>query len=565
VPTALPDAALLTPEQRRAVSLRIKKMHDIAPWPDLKWFNSDPCARHAPVRNVLCRRCGILLRRHQRVGAAWLYVGGEGLLADACGLGKTGQVLAMLAMCKENGELGLHSRAVIVCKAAAVHNVWGSEIARLLPGIPCYVADGDRGQRARGYLGTWEVAVVSDRTFAGAHGRQQSRDGDVALLEGYPVSTLVYDDIDPMRTSGTQAAKAVNQMAGRCTRVAGLHATPLQKGRLPELWGFLEPVGGEKALGSLERVQQRYTTYVRKLAVVSDPRDRTGRTTVSKWVYTDNGIVSDPRRIAEFRAAIAPLVLRRTAADVDDVELPAVQYSPVFLDLSPRQRARYEELRRGWLRRLKDTGAEVTRAEALVAFTRARQICSGLAALDEGLGRDDSAKLDWVMDKVTGDLSGEKMVCFVYFRDNVAALSARLRAAGVGHVLMWSGETSQKVRARRLELFRGDPRCQVLVGTTTIEASLNLQVAAHLAAVDTIPNPARMEQLLGRVRRDGSPHPTVYFHHLLARDTVEDAYLPMLRREAAVADAVWDEQQSLFTSMTPREILRLVATGRIAA
>ncbi len=103
----------------------------------------------------------------------------------------------------------------------------------------------------------------------------------------------------------------------------------------------------------------------------------------------------------------------------------------------------------------------------------------------------------------------------------------------------------------------------MLVGTTAIEASLNLQVARHIGLVDTIPNPARMAQLVGRCARVGSPYPTVYAHHLLARGTQEDAYLPMLRREGEVADVVWGEEQSLFTALSARQIMRLVAYGKL--
>lgn len=548
--------------QRERAGLFIKQQGDIQPWPDLKWFNSEPCERHAPELNLLCSQCGIQLRKHQRVGASWMYFGIPGLLSDTVGSGKTAQVLAMLAMCKESGELGPHNRAVIICKAPAVADPWARELRRLVPDLAVFIADGDKAQRARGYMGNWEIAVVSDRTFSPAKGRQRGRDGDVAMLEQFPVGMLVYDDIDPMRNNATETAMAVNRLAARCTRVIGMHATPLQK-RLTELWCFLEPVGGEARIGSLELVRSRYVAMSRKWITTTDRSDRRGRVPVRKPVYIESGITTSPARRRELRQAIAPIVLRRTAAQLTDVHLPQLQFDPIFLDLSARQRARYDELREGTLRRLTEAGERVTQAEAGAAFTRGSQICSGLAALDTGPGADDSVKLDWVMDALTGDLDGEKAVVFVYFKPNVAALSRRLAGEGIDHVLMWSGETDKRARARRLQRFREDPDCRVLVGTTTIEASLNLQVARHLIAVDTILNPARMEQLAGRIRRQGSPYPMVFLHQLFARGTQEDAYLPMLRREAEIADVVWDETSDIYTALTPRQLMQLVALGRL--
>jgi len=564
VEVTLPEAARLSRESRRRAAARVRMLHDIDPWPKLDWFNSDPCERHAPDLDILCRRCGIEPRNHQRIGASWMYLGLPGMLSDTVGSGKTAQALLLLAMCKQTGELGLGNRAVIVTKAAAVHDPWLNELRRLTPGLRVFAADGDRDARRRGYLGNWEVVVISDRTFAGAHGTRSQREGDVEYLTQFPVGILIYDDVDPMRNNETEASVAINRLAAQCTRVHGLHATPLQK-RLAELWCMLQPVGGRDALGSLDYVKSRYVRTERRVIVTNDPRDKTGRKVIRKVVHVENGVTSNPKVLAEFRAKVAPLVLRRTAKDFDDVHLPQVQYDPVFLDLSPRQRRRYDELSRGALRRLRaDGGVDITLTEAGVTFLRGRQVCSGLAAIDEGPQADDSAKLDWVMNALTGDLADEKVVVFVGFKANVAALHVRLEAEGIGHVLMWGAETNGPERARRLERFRTDPSCQALVGTTTIQTSLNLQRARHLIAVDTILNVQGMEQLIGRERRMGSPYPTVYLHHLMARDTLEEAFLPMLRREGEMSDVVWDEAESTFAGWSPRQMMRLVAHGRIA-
>jgi SNF2 family DNA or RNA helicase len=107
--------------------------------------------------------------------------------------------------------------------------------------------------------------------------------------------------------------------------------------------------------------------------------------------------------------------------------------------------------------------------------------------------------------------------------------------------------------------FRTDPKCRVLIGTTSIERSVNLQAARHMIAVDTIANPARMTQIAGRVARDGSRHSTVYFHQLLHRGTQEENLLELLRREQALSDYVWGEESQIFEALTPRQLLDLVS------
>jgi SNF2 family DNA or RNA helicase len=568
------------------------RARDITPWPELDWFNASPCAMHGTLEKG-CQRCGIMLRRHQRIGVMWLYLAQKGLLSDVVGSGKTAQILAMLAICLANGEMDTDHRAVVVCKAAATGQ-WAEQVRRLLPRVPVYEAVGDPSERLAGYMGNWLIAIVSDRTFSPAAGKKDAgngRDGDVAVLREFPVDILVYDDVDAMRNPRTKTAWAVNKLAEQCSRVVGVHGTPLQK-RLPELWSFLQPVGGERRIGTLARVKQKYVQkeakYFRQVAMVcalghltpqpnrrcdypTDDRggicglpctlDPTGQK-VLRTLLMDGGV--NPDTIGEFRMRIAPLVLRRTTADLDDVELPAVQYNPVHLDLLPEQRKRYNELRTGTLRRLREHGEEISFLEAQQVFIRGWQICSGTASLDGEHG-DVSAKFDWVVDKLTGDLDGEKAVVFVYFKDNVAALSRRLAKEGIGHVVFWSGETDARERERRRQQFINDPACRVLIGTTTIEQSLNLQAAPHLIAVDTILNPARMEQLVGRVRRQGSAFGTVFFHHLLARGTQEDGYLPLLRREQDLADVVWEEDSEIFAALRPRQIMNLVARGSVLA
>lgn len=550
----LPDARTLTDEQRETAAWRVHEARDFN-LPPLKWFNTSPCAAHEVLR-PWCMKCGVTLRSYQRVGAAWMFLRGDGLLGDTMGTGKTIQAAAMLAMCRETGELSAGSRAVVVCRAQAVSQ-WARQLRRLLPQVAVLEASGDQQQRLRGYLTEWEVAVVSDRTFS-PQGGTHARDGDVEILANFPVSIFLYDDLDAMRNPKTKTFLAVCRMAEKCSRVHALHATPLQK-RLKELHSFLVPVGGLDVFGSLPRFEQRYTRQRNEEIWIPDRRaDPTGRKRRKVIITKDAGVREEA--LPEFRRLLSPLVLRRTASDLDGEEgLPDVFPNTVWLDLTSQQSARYAELRKGVLRRLREGGAEVSTVEAGVAFTRGAQICSGLAALDDGA--DISAKFDWLEDKLTGDLVEEKVVCFVYFTPNVAALSARLDRLGIGHVLMWSPENNPHVRAERVRRFTEDSDCRVLVGTTTIEMSLNLQAARHLVAVDTVMNPARMSQIVGRIRRLGSAHQAVFFHHLLAKGTQEEAYPTLLGAEQAMADSVWDEQSAVFEKLSARQVMEMIANS----
>jgi SNF2 family DNA or RNA helicase len=541
----IPDTRALDPLSRFRAAEAVRTAHDVQRWPRLGFWNDQPCARHeAP--DPLCRFCGVILRRHQRTGALWLYLAGQGLLADSVGLGKTAQVAAVLAFCMESAEIPDAGRAVIICRSSATGQ-WKDELARMIPSLRVVTADGTPAQRRAVYATTWDCALITPGTLAPARGAKVSRGGDVEILERFPLVLVVADDVDGMRNHANRTAYAVKRLCAVAPRRIMVHGTSLQK-RLLELHSFLEPVGGDRVFGPPRLFKHR---FVRTEKVWFTAHDRYGHN-ITKTRDKDTGIREGAER--ELQYLMAPMVIRRTAADVDDVSLPAIQHNLVWLDPSPAQRRAYEELKEGVIRMIDEQGQEVNRITAEAMWMHAWQICSGLATF----GNDDSVKLDWVMDMVTGDLSEEKIVVFVNFKPNVAALAARLSAERVGNVVMWGAEASHSVRNQRLARFRADPDCRVLLGTTTIEQSLNLQVARHLIAVDTIRNPQRMGQLLGRVRRVGSAYQTVYLHQLLLRGT-QEVYLPaQLAQEQGMADLVWGVAGDLFQT-APLDILRMIA------
>ena len=83
-------------------------------------------------------------------------------------------------------------------------------------------------------------------------------------------------------------------------------------------------------------------------------------------------------------------------------------------------------------------------------------------------------------------------------------------------------------------------------------------MARHLINMDTILNPSRMQQLAGRIRRDGSAYSQVFVLNLLTYNTQEARYMPMLEREQALANWIWDENDQLFNALDPVQLLQLI-------
>lgn len=539
------DVRALPATLRMQAADRIRTMRDFD-LGDLEWFNSDPCPAHPDLAAGLaeippCRRCGIRFRQHQRVGVAWLWMRGRGLIADQVGTGKTAQAAGLIACAKQAGEL--ERRRVVIVVRPAVLDQWVTELNRFLPKLLITSATGPRPERIAKYTATWDVLVTGFPILV----------RDLELLTRFDINLVVADDIDALRNPATATAYAIKQIARQAPRAVVLTGTPLQK-RLEEMHSILEVVGGLDVFGSERAFRQAYVReeYVRLYSPAAGRMVNTRKCT-------------GYRNLDDFIARAAPMTLRRTPDQINDVDLPAVSPHNVYLELHPAQKRRYDELRAGVVRLIRAEGATVKHTDAAGKFIYGAQICAGLSTLGEPDGPGTSVKLDWVERTIVdGDLSDEpKIVVFCQFTNTVQSLLDRLAMARVGHAVIWGRDNRKTARAEAMRRFWDDPGCRVLVGTSAIEQGLNLQIARHLINVDQIMNPARMQQLAGRIRRDGSAHRTVYVHNLLTRATQEEGYLDLLSREQALADHVWGEDNQLFEALSPLALLQLIGySGR---
>lgn len=519
--TQLPDLSDLTFDQRMALAAKVKRLPNFQ-LPTLKYWNNQPCDKHAEIE-FTCKSCAVKPMPHQAVGSTWLYFAKKGLLADSMGTGKTANLSLLIALMAEAGELNNGRRVIVAVRSPAISQ-WERELNRSLRGIKVITGVGTTQKRLAKYLGDWNVLVI---------GKEMAIQ-DWEALEQFPIAAVIMDDVDAIRNP-TRTAHALKKLARNSNRVVIANGTPLMK-KLPELYHTLEPLGGRAVFGATKNAFK------------------------ARYMDTDADGKPTYRNIEEFKRKLEPFVLRRTTDDLD-AEMPSVMSSTVWLDLHPAQRAKYQELRAGVLSILKESGKqEVKRIQALQKFHYGAAVCSGLAALGEQdePGRN-SSKLDWIDDAISGDLSDDKVIIFIGTKKLLTAAESRLNTSGVITAKIW-GEDNNRIRQEEIDKFWDDDNCQVLLMTQAGESSLNLQNARHVIFCDTILNPARMAQILGRARRQGSKHKTVYAHHLLTRDTQEEAYLGSLRREAALADVVWNSANEIFAPLSPIEMLQLIAS-----
>lgn len=530
--------------------------------PKLKGWNYDPCRKHrngwdkvvynretdkdevkrvVGIPNPKCNQCGFAFMDHQRIAVAWMYLKKSGLLADTPGLGKTISAAGLVSMLYATGEIPDKGRALIVPRAPALYQ-WKSQLLRAMPGLSdrLILMDGGLTQKKRKelYLTDWDVALIGPEMLR----------NDYHILEQITKFSLVLsDDVDQLRNPDTDTSYVLDRMGRAADRYFIMTGSPLQK-KLPELHSVLDAVGGERALGSRDSFIKRHVRYE-----TTSSTDQYGRN-------QSETKISGYRGLDQVKARIAPIVLRRTADDLKDAKIPDVVTNDVFLDLYRPQRAKYKELQDGVLTLLKDDQLEVKHVAAIAMMHYGSAICAGLSALGEDDGPGTSVKFDWVTENIRdgGVLGDEKVVIFSRLKNSVRSLHNRFDNIGVKYVTVWGEDADKSKRAEAQQQFWDDPETRVLIGTSAIEQSLNLQVARHLINVDMILNPERMTQLAGRVRRLGSEHSHVFVHNLLTNNTHEERFLPLLEREAALSSYIWEEKSLLFKELSPVEMLRMI-------
>lgn len=526
----------------------IKRAADIN-LPPLKYWNYSGCAAH-PEPKVDCeyRACGGELFSHQRVGVMWLYMRKSGLLADLPGVGKTNQTLGLAALLKERGELT--NRMLIVCQTPAVLQ-WLTEAQRWVPKlrVDAVYTGLTRQKRIQKYVQDWDLMIIGYHMLL----------KDWKMLEKFEVGCLIVDDVDPLLNHDTQTHQTIVNLSLNAERTIVMNATAIQT-KLEQVHAALLPAGGFEVFGSLSSFENRYVRKERSREMTSS-----GRVVVREQITGyKNG--------EELRSKLGPMYLRRKYEDLTDIKMPTLMPPEhVWLDLHPEQAKRYKELQAGVLRLKTEEGDKVKHAQALAKVTYGQQICAGLPALKTESGRYEqdgpqaSVKLDWLVHRIaktdaegSGVWQDRKIVCFIKNIGLVAAAEQRLNNLGVGVAKIWGKDANAKHRQAEIQRFWKDPNCRVLLGTSAIERSLNLQNANILVNVDTILNPARMAQLAGRVRRAGSTHNHIWVFNLFCRDTQEERYLDVLQRRQAMADYTWGEQSELYESLSPLELLSLI-------
>lgn len=232
-----------------------------------------------------------------------------------------------------------------------------------------------------------------------------------------------------------------------------------------------------------------------------------------------------------------PYYVRRLKEDVLQ-DLPPKYYSEIHVDLHPKQRTAYNEMRDRMMSWLGEGDEEEVLAAPLVVsqLLRLQQFAVGYGKVIEKkmrkfrngewvneMGRtllltEPSAKLDALME-VIDDNPTEQLVVFAQSRQLIDMFGTRMEKAKIKHGL-YHGSVSGRDRDTIIDQFQaGD--LQVFAGTIKAGGEgITLTAASTVVFVDRDWSPSKNNQTEDRLHRIGQPN-AVHVIDLMANDTID--------------------------------------------
>lgn len=531
-------------------------------------------------------------RPYQVAGAAFALTGGNVLLGDQPGLGKTYQALAAMVASKAK-------RILIICPRTAVRSVWESHIRELCPFAHTVIAQGSRAEREA------DIAEYNSRA-----------DSFASMNTKYVIALVVNKEMIRVKrvwlckledaTKYREFPKPPGKNGG-CPDENGHQHAARYYPEYPELfrqpWDYIIMDEAHHALASRYNVQSNNITQLR-LGAMRLPLSKGGRKLAmsgtpyrskaqkawgtlnwlnpkefsSFWAWADElfkvtdgryarEVSQTPRDAAQFQDRMRPYLIARTKAEVAP-ELPPIEYagttpdgSPdgpigVWLDMDPAQAKAYASMVE--MAEAELHNGRITATGVLAELTRLRQFACSYGILQPRLGSErtqmkpalPSNKYEWLLDFLRErEGFGGKVIIASQFTGLLKVFQDQLNKEGFKPLIL-SGETSDKGRVNFQKAIQ-DPNGPYWIGLINMHAggeAITLDQADDMIILDNPWISDVLEQMENRLHRISRIH-QVTVYRLQSRDTIEQGIAELTDQQRADLMALRPEGKKILEGL----------------
>lgn len=424
---------------------------------------------------------------------------GGGLFLDP-GLGKTAIVLQLIANLRAAGQA---RRVLVVAPLRVVYSVWPAEVRKWGFPFKTQIIHGHKAKREKQLANREADIFLTNPESLDWLSRQRNTFFDLA----------VFDESTLFKTWMAKRTQAARRLIPRCRNRLILTGTPAPNG-LADVFSQQYLIDDGESLG-------KHLTVFRQWAM-----NPVGNRQWNQWGLR-------PGAGEQIRQRIAPSVL--TMRCEDHLDMPQLVKNEVWVNLPPRARNVYEEIEKSMF-------AELDAGQIIAWNAGAKyQICRGVAnggAYEEGergirlTHHLHDAKVDAIADIIT-ELAGKPvMVAYLYNHDR-ERLQKRFKAPAI-----YSG-TSAKEGVRLIDKWNAGQIPVLLVQPKALSHGANMQAGgADLIWCGLTNELEAYQQLNARLYRQGQTGGQVRIHHILARNTIDQAVWSSIQAKHTTQDGL---------------------------
>lgn len=390
-------------------------------------------------------------------------------------------------------------RMLVVAPLRVARDTWPDELRKWnhLKELTCSVVVGTVAERRRALQQDADIYIVNRENLAWLY--ENSRlDFDMVVL----------DELSSFKNHQSKRFRAMKAMRPKVKRIVGLTGTPTGNG-LMDLWAEFRILDMGERLG-------RYISQYRNLYFKPDKRN-------GMVVYSYKPLPGAEEAIYH---QISDITMSMKATDY--LEMPELVSVAKEVRLSETEKKRYDELKKSLVLEL--PGGEVTSANAASLTLKLSQMANGAIYTDDkNVVNIHDRKLEALEDLVES-ANGKSVLVAYWFKHDKDRIRERMEARELKEPQDFADWNAGKIPV-------------ALIHPASAGHGLNLQKGGSILIWFGLTWSLELyQQTNARLWRQGQADKTVIIQHIVAKDTIDERILNVLKHkdgtQAALIDAV---------------------------